>query len=258
MGAGVFLTNKFYLDIAEGKVPKHEIIHKFGAGNVGTSLVPITQSGVYNTPSAVVSLEIVSDNANDTAAGSGAQEVEIEIINSAWEREIITVELNGTTAVALGTAAFRLHRWGVSRSGTYANALAGSHTGNLTIRVVGGGATWSTIPNSPFPVAQSQIGAFPIPAGYKGYLIGKLVFTDTSKTADLYMFNRENADDVVPPYSGIMKITEREIGVTGGFGHHFTVPKFLGIGPCDTGFMAKVSSGTADVSVEYELLLIKV
>ena len=53
-----------------------------------------------------------------------------------------------------------------------------------------------------------------------------------------------------------MRITEREIGVQGGFDHHFAVPKGGHVGPCDIGFMAKVASGTASLSVEFELLLI--
>ncbi|MCK4500814.1 hypothetical protein KAU11_09965, partial [Candidatus Babeliales bacterium] len=226
MPEGVFITNDYLLDVARGNVPGQEIIHKFGAGSVGTSLVPITQSGVYNTPTAVVSLEVVSDDVNDTSAGTGAQEVTLTIINASWERVDIVVELNGTTPVALGTDTFRLDRWSVTRSGTYATSAAGSHTGSLTVQVAGAGAVWSTIPSTPFPMAQSQIGAFTVPAGKKAYLVGKLVFTDTSKTADIYMFKRENADDVATPFSGIMKITEREVGVSGGFDHHFKVPKF--------------------------------
>ena len=258
MSDPVFFTNDFLLDVAQGKVPGHEIIQKFGAGNVSTSLVPITQSGVYTTPSAVVSLEFVSDDANDTAAGTGAQEITVEIIDSSWNKVLIVKETNGLTAVPLGTDAFRVHRWYVSRSGTYANAGAGSHVGELKLRVAGAGDTWSIIPNSVFPVAQSQIGAYTIPTGKEGYLLGKLIFTDTSKTADVYFFKRPNADDVVAPYTGIMAITEREVGLSGGFDHHFKVGKFLGAGPCDVGAMGKVTSGSAEISIEFELLLIDV
>lgn len=258
MAEPVRFTNEFLIDVARGLVDGHSIVQKFGAGNVGTSLASTTQSGVYQTPIAATALEFVSDDANDTSAGTGAQEITITGLNSNWEEVTQTIETNGTTAVALGTNLIRLYRWKVSRSGTYANASTGSHVGELTIRVSGAGATWSIIPASVFPVGQSQIGAYTIPAGKRGYLLGKLVFTDTSKTADVYMFKRLNADDVVTPYTGVMTITEREVGISGGFDHHFKVPKVLGEGPCDVGFMAKVSSGTAEVSVEFELLLIDI
>ena len=71
----------------------------------------------------------------------------------------------------------------------------------------------------------------------------------------MFFFKRLNADDVTTPYSGAMRVVEREIGIQGGFDHHFTVPKLIGAGPCDVGMMGKVASGTADVSVEFELLL---
>ena len=256
MAEPVRFTNDFLIDVSMGLVDGYSVVQKFGAGSVGTSLVPTTQSGVYQTPTTVTSLEIVSDDTNDTSAGTGAQEVTVTGLDSNWKEVEIVVETNGTTAVALGTDLFRVYRWYVSRSGTYANAAAGSHVGTLTLRVAAAGATWSIIPNTPFPVAQSQIGAYTIPAGKTGYLLGKLIFTDTSKTADVYMFKRLNTDDVTTPFTGVMTITEREVGLSGGFDHHFKVAKFIGAGPCDIGFMAKVASGNADVSVEFELLLI--
>ena len=97
-----------------------------------------------------------------------------------------------------------------------------------------------------------------IPANKKGSLLGKVIFADTTKTADIYFFKREKANIVTPPYPGVMQIVEREIGIQGGFGHHFLLPKVPFEGPCDIGFMGKVSTGTADVSVEFEVLLIDV
>ena len=101
----------------------------------------------------------------------------------------------------MSTNLIRLYRWYVSSSGTYATQSAGSHVGDLTIRASGAGAIWSTIPNTPFPSGQSEVGCYTIPTGYTGYLLTKNIFTDTSKTADIFFFKRENADDVSAPYS---------------------------------------------------------
>lgn len=248
-----------YLEIVRGNVAGYSIIHKFGSGNVGTSLIPITRSGFYRTPQAVTGLELVSDNVADAQNGVGAREITyygIDINNEEVTNTLLTHATVGTTAVALPDDLKRLYRWHVSSSGTYATSLAGSHAGSLTIQETGGGDVWDTIPATPFPASQSQIGSYTIPSGFTGYLIGKLIYTDTSKTADIFMFQRDNIDDIVAPYSGIMRISEREIGVQGGFDHHFSAPKFMGTGPCDIGFMGKVASGTADISVEFELLLI--
>jgi len=247
---------EFYLEVAKGNVPKHSIVNKFGAGSVGTTLSPISQDSTYPTPTTATALEFVSSSASDGVAGSGAQEVTVIGLDSNWAEVTQTVITNGTTAVALSTNLTRLYRWYVSSSGTYATETTGSHVGTLTIRESGGGTTWSTIPISPFSAGQSQIGAYSIPTGYTGYLLSKLVYTDTGKTADVFFFQRLNIDDVTTPYSGTMRLVEREIGVQGGFMHELVTPKEF-VGPCDIGFMAKVTSGNADISGEFSLLLVQ-
>lgn len=254
-----FSNSDFYLEVAKGNIPKHSIVHKFGAGAVSTTVIPITQSGTYQTPTTAQVLELVSDNVADAQNGAGAREITITGLDSNWNevtQVINTHATDGTIAVALTTNLIRLYRWFVSSSGSYATATVSSHVGTLTIQGTGGGTVWSTIPVTPFPSGQSQIGSYTIPTGFTGFMIGKLVYTDTGKTADIFFFQRNNADDVATPYSGIMRLVEREIGVQGGLDHHFTVPKNGFVGPCDVGFMGKVTSGTADISVEFELLLI--
>ncbi|MCK4830168.1 hypothetical protein KA005_81370 [bacterium] len=239
-----------------GELENYSVVHKFGAGAVTATLAPVSTLNKYETPTAAVSLEVVSDDANDTSGGTGARKVTVVGLNAAWEEVSQAVTMNGLTPVALATPLIRMYRWYVSESGTYASATAGSHAGNLTIQVSGAGASWDQIVNTPLATGQSQIGAYTIPAGKIGYLLGKLIFTDTSKVADVYMYKREKADDVVAPYTGIMRITEREVGIQGGFDHHFKLPKAGFVGPCDLGFMAKVPSGTAEMSVEFELLIV--
>lgn len=253
-------TVDFLTEVVKGNVPGHSIVHKFGAGTVTTTLAPISQLNKYETPTTAQALEIVSDNAADAQNGVGAREITVVGLNASWAevtQVISTHATDGTIAVAVPTSLVRVYRWFVSSSGAYATATTGSHSGNLTIRGAGGGTTWDTIAATPFPTGQSQIGSYTIPTGYKGYILGKTVFTDTSKTADVYMFRRDNADDVTTPYSGIMRLIEREVGVAGGTDHHFIAPKNALVGPCDMGFMAKVISGSADMSVEFELLLVQ-
>lgn len=242
--------------VKTGNIPGHSIVNKFGSATVGTTIVPISTSLNYRTPIAATSLEFVSSSANDTSAGSGAQQVTVIGLDSTWAEVSQTVETNGTTAVALGTDLIRLYRWYVSRSGTYATQTAGSHVGNLTIRESGAGGTWATISNSPFPFGQSQIGCFTIPAGKTGYVVSKNFFSDSSKTVDLYFFSRANADDVTTPFTGAMRIVEREVGLSGGFGPNWKAGKGPFVGPCDIGFMGVIAVGTADIAVEFEILLI--
>lgn len=247
----------WYMQIKRGNVPGHSIIEKFGSGNIGTTLVPVTSSLSYQTPTTLTTLEAVSSSANDTAAGTGAQQLTVVGIGAGWAEVTQTVEMNGTTAVTLGTQLFRVYRWWVSRSGTYATQSTGSHAGTLTIRVSGAGATWSTIGVTPFPTGQSQIGCFTVPAGVTGYVVTKNVFAEGSKVADTYFFQRPHADVVTTPFTGAMRLVEREIGISGGYSVNFKAGKGPFVGPCDIGFMSKIASGTDVVSVEFEILLVE-
>ena len=252
-----YIANKdFHLEVAKGNIARHSLVHKFGAGNLDVTMKPVTGLGIYQTPTLAKSLEIISDNAADNVAGIGAREITITGLDADWNEITQTIVPNGLNPVVIPTNLIRMYRWFVSKSGTYADSANGSHQGNLTIREAGGGANWDQIKNTPIATGQSQIGVYTVPIGKTAYLRGKLIFTDTAKTADIYMYERRNANDVAAPFTGAMRISEREVGVQGGFDHHFKAPKGGIVGPCDIGFMGKVSSGTAECSVEFEILLV--
>lgn len=244
------------IEVVKGHKTGHSIVHKYGTGTLTTTMSVVTQTGAYQVPTTAQSLEFVSDSANDAAAGTGAREITVIGLNASWEEKTCVINTNGLTAVPIPIDLIRVYRWYVSKSGTYATSITASHAGNLTIRGAGGGTVWDTIPVAPLPYGQSVIGAYTIPKGKTGYVLSKIAFVDTAKTADIYLFRRDNADTVAAPYTGIMRIIEREIGVQGGFPVLPKTPKGPFKGPCDIGFFGVVSTGTADVSVEFEILLV--
>jgi len=246
----------FYTEVAKGNVIGHSLVHKFGTALLTTTPAVISQTGAYQVPMAAVTLEFVSSDANDTVAGSGAQEVTVMGLDLNWNEVTTTVETDGVTAVIIDTDFIRIFRWFVSRSGTYASSSISSHAGVLTLQVSGGGTVWDTIPIVPFPIGQSVIGAYTIPKGKAGYLLSKQIFVDSTKTADIYFFQRAHADDVTPPYSGVRRIVEREVGIAGTLTMDFRSPKGPFVGPCDVGFIGSVSVSDADASAEFELLLV--
>ena len=109
---------------------------------------------------------------------------------------------------------------------------------------------------SPTSMAQSQIGVYTIPTGFTATLLGKTIFIDSNKSADLYFFRRDNCNDVTAPYIGIRRLIEREVGVKGAFERTYQAPKGPYVGPCDIGFMGIMGTSTAECSVEFELALI--
>ena len=250
------ITEDFLYQIAQGKVEGASIIYKFGAGEVDTSIHPITQSEIYMTPTTAQSLEFVSSSILDTYLSTGARQITIIGLNSSWDEVTQVINTSGTTPVQIPIPLTRLYRWYVSSSGTYATSVTGSHNGVLTIRESGIGDTWSIIPITPFPIGQSQISVFTIPKGKTGYLLSKNIFTDATKVVDMYMFQRCGLDDTVSPYSGTMRLIEREIGVHGGFSISFRGGKGPFVGPCDVGFMGEIDVGTAQVSTEFEMVLL--
>lgn len=245
------------LEISRGNVNGISNVHKFGYnGAVGTGWSPICSSGVYQTPSAAVSLAAKSSSANDTAAGSGAQQVTIEYIKfSDFTLQTHTFTMAGVSETASVSDVGRLLRAYVGDSGAYGTASAGSHAGTITILVAGGGATWGTIDilNS-FPLGQSLIGAYTVPAGKTAYIRSILYSIASTKVVNLAFFKRENADDVTTPYSPI-RVQNLYVGLEsiGEFVHE-TNESYSE--KTDIGFMGYVASGTAEVSIEFELNLI--
>ncbi len=251
--------NDFLIEVVKGNVPGHRVVYKFGNATVGTSLVPITASLNYRTPSTAQALEFVSSDANDTALGSGAREITFIGLDDSWTEVTQTIATNGLTAVDLPTDLVRLYRWYVSQSGSYATQSIGSHQGVLTVRADGAGETWSTIAVTPFALGQSEIGAYTVPIGERAYVFIQELQVDSTKTVDAIFFHRGRANTSVAPF-GVMHARASFIGISGSINPNTHAPQngFTAIGEAaDIGYMAKVATATADISVIFEILLIK-
>jgi hypothetical protein len=249
------LPAKFYTEIVKGNVPGHSIVHKFGHGDVGTTLVPITASLKYETPIAAIALEFVSSDVDDTSVGAGAREITIIGIDANYDEVTQVIATNGTTAVAIPINLRRLYRWYVSASGVYATTAIGSHQGTLTIRVASAGATWSTILFTPYPAGASEICAYTVPDGFRAYIISQEIDVDSSKSVDVLVFKRQGIDIVVAPFTQ-MTTMSHYVGVKGHRPSTPVTPINSFPARTDFGYMGKVSSGTADIVVHFEILLI--
>jgi hypothetical protein len=265
LDADAILTRSTFtwLDVARGLSSGIVSVKKFGRNKaVGTTFTPIALGGVYNTPqvSGATTLRVkAGGNANDTAAGSGAREVTLIGLDENFEEITIPVATNGASASSATTETFtRLYRAFVSKSGTYATPTAGSHAGEIVIENGAGGTDWLTIDATGFPKGQSEVGAFTIPANTTGYVKLRDLSIDSGKTIDMVFFAREGVDETAAPFSP-MRAQSVISGVTGGSVETFgsvEIPFGPYNGPTDMGFMARVSSGTASVSIEFEIFII--
>lgn len=248
----------FILEVAEGRVPGHSIVEVSGyASAVAAGIVPICTGKVYNTPTAPVALEFVSDSTDDDVAGTGARVIEYNGIDLNWDKVTNTFDTDGTTPVALPDDLLRLTDWHVRESGSYGDPLTASYAGNLAIREVATPLNvWSTIEAiAPFS-AESEIGVYTIPVGHRAYLISKHIAVESGKTANTYLLRRENADSITAPY-GVRRMIERDIGLVGSNSVVFEGLKGPYQGPCDIGFMGQAPSNTANISVEMDMLVIE-
>jgi hypothetical protein len=225
----------WYVDVADGAIDGWSVVHKFGAANVGTTYTPVCEGGFYRTPqvAGATTLRIkAGGDANDTAAGTGAREVTLEGLDATGAEIVETIATNGASASTATTNSFiRLHRLYVSASGTYATQSTGSHVGDIV-----------------------QIAVYSIPTGKKGFIKEVFMSIDTNKTVDVTFFQRKNILETAAPYTPMRLITEAK-GLSGPFSLPIQTPINGFDGPCDIGFMAKVSTGTADLTVDFEILL---
>jgi len=251
------------LEMARGRVGNFRVVHKFGRNAaVGTSFVPITDGGIYQTPTTAASLEFVSGDAADALNGAGMRELTVQGLDANWaEQTVITAAhaTDGTTAVAIDGTWMRVYRAWVSLSGTYAvPGTSGSHVGAITIRVASAGATWGIIDSTDIAKGQSEIGYYTVPLGEKAYIQSIVLSPSSVKALDVVLFQRHPANDVTAPYSGTMRASAVFDGLATALP---LVPKSpLGpyTGPCDLGFLAKVGSTTGSISVDYEIWLEKI
>lgn len=257
-----YISDKsFLIEVAKGNVAKHSIVDKFGENSsIGTSYVPVASGGTYQTPTALTSVEIVSDSANDVnTSGSGAHQVEVTGLSTGWAEITETVNLNGTTAVALSNQFFRIYRARVSTSGTYGSPAGASHNSTITINTSGAGALWAEIDtDGGFGLGSSEIGVYSVPTGHTAYLLESLIDVDSTKSTNVLLFKREGADDVASPFSPMIVLSIHR-GLTGEQPLRGPAPVVGKItGPADIGYMAKVASGASvKCEVTMQILLIE-
>lgn len=199
------IENLGAIAFSQGNCSNLKSVYKFGkATSVGTSMVDINYlatPAVYAWLVAATKLEVLSSDANDTFAGTGARTVYLEGMDANFNIISETVNLNGTTPVVTVNDYLRFHRFYVNTTGTYNSTTTGPHTGNITVRVQGGGAIQGFIgSDNGAPLGQSQICRYTIPAGYTGYLSSCHFTIDNTKQAAFYVWQRQNDGLSAAPY----------------------------------------------------------
>lgn len=117
----------------------------------------------YVFPAAPQQMRVVSTSANDTAAGTGVQQVHIHYLDNLYNYQIATVILNGVTPVnTIPTNILRINGMHATAVGTGGNAA-----GTISLTNLAGTVTYAIILAG---YNTARHGIFTVPAGKTGYI----------------------------------------------------------------------------------------
>jgi hypothetical protein len=118
-------TEPFEVQISRQDIAFHNQFEIFGFTNAlgSTAAGPVWEGttsagGLYVPPSSAVQMTLVSSSANDAAAGTGAQQVQINGLDSNYNMLSEVLALNGTTAVTSVNSYLRINQISVTASGS--------------------------------------------------------------------------------------------------------------------------------------------
>lgn len=165
-------TPSAMLDIARGHWNNVKAKHIFGFNRtIGTSFETIFNDGggIYQFPSAAITLTAVSSSAADT------MDLVIEGLDADYNPVIDTVTLTGTVAASSNIQFFRINN---------AYIAGGENAGNITI--ANGGVTYAYIEAN---TGVSQNAIYTVPAGCKMY-INNVQFSSGTANPNKYLTGR--------------------------------------------------------------------
>ncbi len=182
------------VEAAAGEIPGYTSVTAFGDNpNVKATKESVYSEGIiYDFNYTAEAVDISSDNANDTLAGTGARVLLLEGLDSDYNEIVELVNMNGLTTVSTVQSFLRVNRARVVAAGT-----GTTNEGDIT------GVFTST---PAFFIQEvtgvSSMAQYTIPAGKSGFLkSGFFSGTDESKGVEL--------DFVSASESGVVSIEQR-------------------------------------------------
>ena len=159
----------FNLQVARGQITNHQSVIVFGYNaDVDTAVETVwPYGGILPFPAAALQMKVSSDNANDTANGTGARTVYVQGLDADHNVISETVTMNGQTAVLTTQSFLHINQCYVATAGSL-NSAAGSI-------YFGTGVVTAGVPATVYDLIQYDYnaritGSYTIPAGYTGYV----------------------------------------------------------------------------------------
>jgi ribosomal protein S9 len=183
----------FYAEVAKGNVPLHAFKTVTGK-NIDADTANRENiwdvGGLYIAPAAGEQLEILSADANDTIAGTGAQKVLLEYLDDDFVTQTEMIELNGVTPVVLTASDVRRYQFmAVVQAGT-----SRKNEGEITLQVSGGGTIRGVILEE---ANGSLTGIYTVPDNTDGYFMYGYATVGKNKDADVAIFVTNGDNDLL-------------------------------------------------------------
>jgi hypothetical protein len=206
---------EFNVNAALGIIPGAQIFFARGFNDFIPSTTFMILSNVTSAafispfPPTSQQLQVVSASANDTAAGTGAQQVTIDYLTDPSSVHKFTrfseiVNMNGLGAVTtLATDISRIEKFRISRVGT-----SGTAAGNISLQSVGGATTFERITAGE---NISRTAVHFVPNGYQSIVTGFSAGCSTSGGVRFVLTKVEE-----DPVGNLVRIGQKEISVASG------------------------------------------
>lgn len=250
--------NDFLIQVAKGNVPGHSLVYKFAEATVDTtirSIWPLATTNSFWMPTSASTLEAISSSTNDTAVGTGARTITIYGLDASFNLISETLSMNGTSVTSHTTQSFiRVYRVAVDTVGTYAtSSVNGANLGNITVRTVSGSVPVGYIDYDSKGYGSTQQAHYTVPKGHTLMVYDYFITVETTKTVDVYTWNRPNANNTTTYTSKrlIYEFKGLAQNETKGLAVPFSLPEYT-----DFWWSAASASATAVVSVAFLCVLI--
>lgn len=227
--------HEFDLMVSTSHISDHRAINIFGYNTeVGTEYVPLWEdAAAYVYPGSALTMTAVSSSASDTAVTMLIQGLDIN-----YDEIQITFTLNGTNAVTIGTAFYRINT---------VITTAGNAQGTVTI--ANAGTTYAKVRAGD---GKNQASLYTVPRGHSLYLYRIDAFSgQADATSNRYVFFRNETRSV----TGVeLRVAETTFRANMHIQRRFP---FRYAEKTDIQFQCKSNAGTHEIGVFAEGVLIK-
>lgn len=253
------IPEDFLTEVAEGNIAGHSLFTVSGRNpDVDTTVADIGVADIiFPWRTVATTVEGISDNVNDTVAGTGARVITITGLDENFNEVIEDLDMNGTSATASTVATFiRVNLTVVKSAGLYSTSLEGSNIGTVVVRPTGGGTRLSNIDGNLIDPGKSQDFKYTVPVGFRAMILSAAANIEGSKLARIVLTTRPDADIIVAPFSS--KVSTGFIA--GASGLHVLPKEILNVllpAKTDLWASAIADANNTEVSVVARLLIIK-